>query len=161
MLYFEWPRRKAIAMERYLEDRDPPDCAAPDVSSSWCLMRDIMRLYLLVRLWKPVFLLYSPNRAVSNMVRTNPITPPTKYVSHMTRYANGAPRSTCSEKNGTNDHMSCWSQTHTTSSETSHPQDRYLWTTFFSRFIWNFITWHSLFEHMFCLELGKICKSNT
>ena len=49
----------------------------------------------------------------------------------MTKYAGGAPRSTCSEKTGTNGHMSCWSQTHTTSSDPSHPQDKYLWTTSF------------------------------
>ena len=84
-----------------------------------------MRLCLLTRLRNPVFLSYSPNRAVSNMgmVRTNPITPRTKYISHTTKYAGGAPRSTCSEKTGTNGHMSCCSQTHTTSSDPSHPQD--------------------------------------
>ena len=27
--------------------------------------------------------------------------------------------------------------------------------------IYIFITWYSLFEHMFCLELGKVCKTNT
>ena len=26
--------------------------------------------------------------------------------------------------------------------------------------IYIFITWYSLFEHMFCLELGKVCKTN-
>ena len=92
------------------------------------------------------------------------------HLSHniMTRNASGAPRSACSEKTGTNGHISCWSQTYTTSSDPSHPQDRYFWTTsfhvtfFVDLFEINiFITWYSLFEHMFCLELGKVCKTNT
>ena len=44
-------------------------------------------------------------------------------ILHMTRTASGAPRLACSEKTGTNGHMSCCSQTHTTSSDPSHPQD--------------------------------------
>ena len=49
----------------------------------WCPRRDIMRLYLLVRLRNPVFLSYTANRAFSNtgMIRTTPITPRTQYIA--------------------------------------------------------------------------------
>ena len=56
-------------------------------------------------------------------------------ILHMTRNASGAPRSACSEKSGTNDHMSCWSQTYTTSSDPSHSRDRYLGPHLYLRFL--------------------------
>ena len=134
----------------------------------WCLMRDVVRLYFLVRLRNSMFLSYSPNTAVSlmSMARTTPITPLT-HILHMTSNASGAPCSAWSEKTSTNGHMWCWSQTHTTSSDPSHPRDRYLGPHLYLSFlvdlfeIYIFFTWYSLVEHMFCLELGKVCKTNT
>ena len=54
-----------------------------------------------------------------SMARTAPIHL-SHNILHMTRTASGAPRSACSEKTDTNGHMSCWSQTHTTSSDPVH-----------------------------------------
>ena len=86
-------------------------------------MRDVVSLYLLVGLRNSVFLSYSPNRAVSfmSMARTA-LAPLIQYIA----YDEDRKWSTslaCSEKTGTNGHMSCCSQTHTTSSDPSHPQD--------------------------------------
>ena len=112
-----------------LSNREERSLLEKDISKTKilliALMRDVVSLYLLVGLRNSVFLSYSPNRAVSfmSMARTA-LAPLTQYIA----YDEDRKWSTSLslfriEKTGTNGHMSCCSQTHTTSSDPSHPQD--------------------------------------
>ena len=71
-----------------LSNREERSLLEKDISKTKilliALMRDVVSLYLLVRLRNSVFLSYSPNRAVSfmSMARTVPITPLTQYIAY-------------------------------------------------------------------------------
>ena len=104
-------------------------------------MWDFVRFYLLVRRRNSVFLIYSPRieQSLLWVWQGLLLLHRSHNILHMTRNASGAPRSACSEKTGTNGHMSCWSQTQTTSSDPYRVgiSRQHRLCNFFSRFIWN------------------------